>query len=120
MKSGADCSIFACSVAFLLLVFAHFGTWLLYGVSLSSRQDEVFIDGQEKVLYTADETKRGRVLEALGRLQERVAVLEQAKQISFLSLEVSEKLEALKTFDAARRAWHDVGEPKDGQACQMD
>ena len=101
-------------------MFSHFLQWILYRFSFSSRQYELFIDGQEKFLHSADETRRQHVLESLHRLHERVMVLQQAKQISSISLESAEKLNALKTFDDAGGAWHDVCDPKHGQACYID
>ena len=94
--------------------------WFLHGLSLSNRQDELFTDGQEKIMRLAGDAKRSLVVDRLRGLYDKMVFLEQAKPISSIPLSPVEKLEALKTFEGSSRAWHDVPEPKSGQDSQKD
>ena len=94
--------------------------WFLHGLSLSNRQDELFTDGQEKIMRLVGDAKTSLVADRLRGLYDKMVFLEQAKPISSIPLSPVEKLQALKSFEGSSSAWHQVPDPKSGQASQKD
>ena len=93
---------------------------MFYDLSFSSCQDELFIDGQENILDVLDERRGGRECQVSGCVRKRLALLNQAKQMSCLSLEARKKLLDLSTFHGGRGTWQRLGDPVAGEDFQMD